>query len=121
MQHFVNTTKNKTVVMGRKTYDSIGHTLPNRKNLVLTYNNDLNLPGVTIYHDISKLINDHINEDLYVIGGKQIYEEFSKYADFYIVSYINNSYDCDIYMDKIDFSNFEIIKQDTTKPEFSIK
>jgi dihydrofolate reductase len=106
MQHFRKTTNGKIVVMGRKTYESIGKPLPNRKNIVLSkkqkcdikYVND----DVEVYTDFKKIISDYKNEDIYVIGGKMIYELFFKYANVLIISKIFGEYKCD------EFINFNL-------------
>jgi dihydrofolate reductase len=106
--------------MGRKTFESIGRPLPNRINIVLTNNNTYKADGIIVYTDINKLINDYKNDDIYVIGGKQIYDAFSKYADTYIISFIHNSYDCDTFAPQID-NNFKLVSEDNSHPEFTIK
>jgi dihydrofolate reductase len=61
------------------------------------------IPGVKVYTDINKLINDFKSEDIYIIGGASLYNEFMSYADELIISKINKSYNCDVFM-KCDFS-----------------
>lgn len=81
LEFFKNTTINKIVVMGRKTYNSIGGPLKNRLNIVLSQNTNFNPinPDVLVYNSIYKLINDLAkmeNKEIYVIGGQEIYNQF---------------------------------------------
>jgi dihydrofolate reductase len=121
MQHFISTTKGKTVVMGRKTFESIGKPLPNRENIVISKNKDFNFLGVKVYNSIDNVIHDYKNKDIYVIGGKGIYDEFMPYADVLLVSYINNKYDCDVFMQPINESKFKLSSSDDSDPLFSVK
>jgi dihydrofolate reductase len=109
MKHFRETTLNKTIVMGRKTLESIGRALPKRKNIVLTTNANYVFPNVIIENDINNILS--MKEDIYVIGGKQIYESFMPYADFLIVSVIEHKYDCDTFMKPIDNNKFNLKKE----------
>lgn len=87
LEHFKKTTLNKTVIMGRKTYESIGHSLPSRRNIVLTKNSKFKplttagFQDITIYNSIYPLLFDlkqtHSSENpVYVIGGADIYNQF---------------------------------------------
>ena len=55
MQFFKKTTMGKPIVMGRKTYESIGRPLPGRENIVLTKSQNLSIPGCKIIHDITEI------------------------------------------------------------------
>ncbi len=74
LRHFRQLTSGHTVIMGRKTFDSIvsrlGHPLPGRRNVVLTRDRMFHYPGVDTVHDIDAL--DQYN-DAFVIGGEQVY------------------------------------------------
>jgi dihydrofolate reductase len=74
LQHFKRMTLNQTVLMGRKTYDSIGRALPKRRNLVLTRNTHFAAPGIDVVHSIdaaAKLVAP--GDTLWVIGGGELY------------------------------------------------
>lgn len=78
--HFKNTTINSTVIMGRKTFESIGKPLPNRKNIVISNTLD-NVPGIEIYNSLEKAIVKNKEDNIWLIGGTSIYEEGMKFAD----------------------------------------
>ncbi|MDE6477544.1 MAG: dihydrofolate reductase [Mycoplasmoidaceae bacterium] len=107
MQHFISSTKGHTVVMGRKTYESIGRPLPKRTNIVLTNNKDLKIEGVEICHDFKKIIEMGKNQDIFIIGGASIYRQFLPYADQLIISKLPDSYKCEEFLN-FDLSNFKL-------------
>lgn len=91
MKHFVKKTKDQTVVMGRKTFDSIGRKpLPNRKNIVLTRNLEFNTKGVIFVDDYKNVLKLAKRENIIVIGGKEIYDLFMPYASKIFKTVINS-------------------------------
>lgn len=83
MKYFREITMGKTVVMGRKTFESIvasiGKPLPDRTNLVLTRNSSFTADGVQVLHDAASLAD--LARDVYVIGGAQVYAATIDQAD----------------------------------------
>ena len=77
MIRFKELTMGKTVIMGRKTYESIGKTLPGRQNIVLT---NSEIPGVQTAKSIEEAVKLSEN-DIFVIGGSSVYEQFLPFAD----------------------------------------
>ena len=77
LQHFKRTTLNKTVVMGRKTWESIGRPLPNRRNVVMTRQKAPEGVETMTFEEVLKLSQ---NEDVMVIGGGEIYALFLEHT-----------------------------------------
>lgn len=76
LKYFKETTSGHTILMGRKTYDSIGRPLPNRRNLVITHNPSFSAEGVTVFHSIQEALDTCMEEDeVFIIGGGMIYKE----------------------------------------------
>lgn len=98
LTHFKNTTTGHTVVMGRKTHESIGRLLPNRDNIVLSHNRDLKIEGALVTDDIQTVLDIAKTKDVYIIGGKQIYDLFVDYYDELIITRLPDSYVCDTYL-----------------------
>jgi dihydrofolate reductase len=100
LQRFKEMTTGNTVVMGRKTYESIGKPLPDRKNIVLTsqVEGKFLLPGACFINSIDKILDMNIEGDLYVIGGAQIYEQFYPYSDFIHLTITDDTYKGDTYL-----------------------
>ena len=114
LKFFKETTIKHTVVMGRKTYDSISKPLPNRKNIVLTKDKNAQInEDVEVYNDPEKILKDYENEDIYIIGGESIYKLFLNKADRIILTEIQESFDkADTHFPNFDKSNFKILKSD---------
>jgi len=86
---FKETTLNKTVVMGRKTYDSRGKALPNRKNIVLTRDHSWWVDDAIVINDPKKLVDVvDLYENIFIIGGADIYAIFMPYIEELHVSTI---------------------------------
>lgn len=115
LQHFKETTLGQTILFGRLTYEGIVRPLPKRKTLVLTRQLDyqINNPDVEVVTDLTAIINfyhQNQNEDIYICGGKKIYEETLPYADELIISYIKGKYQGDNYFPSFNFNQFNLIK-----------
>lgn len=104
MKHFRETTKGHTVIMGQKTFESIGKPLPNRRNIVLTQDDSFYAIGV----EISKSLEDtlasfkNIDEEVFVIGGGQIYKQSLDKADKLYLTHVDMAdKDADIFFPEI--------------------
>lgn len=97
MRFFKDMTSGHAVVMGHKTYDSIGRPLPNRENYVLTRNWNLSIDNVHVIHDI-----DDIPKDAFIIGGQSLYEKMLPYCDIVYVTKIHQTKDCDRHFPNLD-------------------
>jgi dihydrofolate reductase len=105
LKRFKELTTGHTVVMGRKTYESIGKPLPNRRNIVIT-RQDIKIDGVEIVNSIEDIKN--IKEDIFIIGGGEIYEKSIVFADRLYVTEIDCEIDADTWFPEIDLNLWEI-------------
>ncbi|ASP28030.1 dihydrofolate reductase [Spiroplasma corruscae] len=123
MQHFVDYTRGKDVLMGRNTFDSLKKKpLPNRKNIVITSRPlELEYNEIVIYNNLNNVLNEYkkIDKELVVIGGAQIFNEAMKYADKLVVSIINNNYDGNVFFPDWNKEDFNLIKKNECE-EFTI-
>ncbi len=106
MKFFKENTTGKIIVMGRKTFDSLGGLLPNRRHIVLTRSN-INLGSeVLTFKSKEELLNylTNINEEIMVIGGSQIYKEFITDANKMLITIVDASSKADAYFPEIDSS-----------------
>lgn len=113
LTYFREVTRGHAVLMGRKTFDSIvgmiGKPLPGRHNIVLT-RGGFSYPGVTTINDVQKFISEN-NEDLFVIGGKEVYNLTLCYCDRLYITYIDKEYKGNVYFPEFDLSNFKLISE----------
>lgn len=112
LKRFKKLTMNKNIIMGRKTFESLGRVLPNRKHIVLCNDMNLNIDdeNVLVLDDISKLDN-YINskEENFVIGGATIYKLLMPYVSKLYVTHIDEKFDGDVYFPEIDLNIWEKI------------
>lgn len=102
LKFFKQTTMGHTVVMGRKTFESIGKPLPGRHNIVLTRDRNYRAEGVEIVHSLEEVLERE--EDMFIIGGAHIYEQFMPYADKLYITRIDAEFEGDAYFPEIDTS-----------------
>ena len=118
MQYFQSITLNKNVLMGSKTFESIGKPLKNRYNIVVTnhqerYQHFLNDNNITFTNDIILYLKQYQGNkktDIFIIGGAEIYKQAWDYADYLYVSVIKNLYNGDLLFPISNFSDFKLIK-----------
>ena len=108
LKHFKEITMGKPLVMGRRTYESIGYPLPGRFNIVLSRNKSFLAGGVTVTHDLNyafKIAEDEASksevEEIMVIGGSKIYRETMPLAQRLYITEIHNTFDGDVTFPKI--------------------
>ena len=114
LKRFKTLTTGHTIIMGRKTFESIGRVLPNRNHVVLTRdkNYKINNENVQVVTDISKIdkfIND--NNENFVIGGESIYKTLIDKCQKLYITQINQDFDGDAYFPEINDNKFKIIEQ----------
>ena len=108
LKYFKNVTKGKTIIMGRKTFESLPGVLPNRRNIVLTKREDL-IDGVEVFHDVDSVLENIKEEkEVFVIGGANIYQQFLDYANkIYLTEVDETCDDADIYFPNFDKGMYE--------------
>ena len=110
MKFFKDTTMGHTVVMGRKTFESLPKALPGRKNIVISSNAEYQAQGATVVTSVEEALQIADNEEVFVIGGGKIYAEFLPYADkLYLTEIDAECEDADTYFPQ--FNKSEYIKE----------
>ena len=107
LAHFKRITTGHPIIMGRKTFDSIGRPLPNRRNIVITHNTQWKHEGVEAATSLETALAMLNGEDGYVIGGAQIYKQSLAMADRLIITEIASTYDCDAFFPKFDRTEWQ--------------
>ncbi|RSZ55877.1 dihydrofolate reductase [Massilia atriviolacea] len=97
LAHFKRLTTGHPIIMGRKTFDSIGRPLPNRRNIVITTNPDWRHDGVERALSVAHAIALAGEAPAFVIGGAQIYAQTLALAQTLIVTEIAHTFDCDAF------------------------
>jgi dihydrofolate reductase len=117
LKHFKEKTQGKTVLMGRKTWESIPkkyRPLPNRKNIVLTTQQDYETPQkVEVYDNIRDAIEAHQDEEIMVIGGESVYKDTMELAERLYITHVDQKVEgCDAYYPKIRGDQWQEIKRE---------
>lgn len=112
-EHFKDTTVGNSIIMGRKTFESLGEPLKGRLNIVLTKNQNLKekFSELLIFdnlNDAYKFCESNGYEKVFVIGGGQIFEKAIDEVDEMIISYMDFEADGDVFFPKINFTKWNI-------------
>jgi dihydrofolate reductase len=108
LKHFKAITSGHTVIMGRKTYDSIGKPLPNRRNIVITRKTDLHIPGVEITNSIDEaLLLCSSEAEVFIIGGAEIYKSALERTDRIYLTTVHQSFEADAYFPEINREHWQ--------------
>ena len=114
LKHFKDATTGHTVIMGRKTFDSVGKPLPNRRNIVVTRNVALQIEGVEVVNTLEKAISlCNENEEVFIVGGAEIYKMAMDLTDKIYLTVIHSVFDADTFFPVIDgavWTETEVVK-----------
>ncbi|WP_417900120.1 dihydrofolate reductase [Bacillus haimaensis] len=109
LKYFKNVTLGHPIVMGRKTYESIGKALPGRENFILTRDENYACVDCTIIHSISDIeaLSKNLNKEIFVIGGAEIFKEAFYLADKLYITQISEKFEGDTFFPKFNKENWE--------------
>lgn len=125
MKFFREKTKGRALIMGRKTFESVGHPLPQRLNVVVTRNPKFtsDAPNVVVVPDLPSAIEhckgkvSKYGEEIFIIGGGEIFKESMNLVDVIYLTRIHKDFAGDIVYPKVPAKDFELIEQrDRTEP-----
>ena len=119
LKYFKKITMGKPILMGRRTYESIGRPLPGRENIIISRNPAYQQEGCEVFHSIDSAIEFCIgNEELMVIGGASFYQALLPKASHLYLTQIHQSFEGDTYFPEFDRSEWcEIERVDITDDE----
>lgn len=104
LKRFKKITMGHPIIMGRKTFESIGKILPGRENIVITRNKNYNVAGITIVHDLVEALKNKTGE-CFVIGGAEIYQAALPRADKLYLTLIHDQIKGDTFFPSVDLEN----------------
>ena len=116
--HFKSVTMGKPIIMGRKTFESIGKPLPGRKNIVLSRNPDIKFDGVVCvkgFDDAVELVTDV--DELMIIGGSTIYEMLLPRVDRMYFTYVDADFEGDAWFPEFDESQWQEVESVTRQAD----
>ena len=118
LKHFKNTTLGKPIVMGRKTYESIGRALPGRRNLVVSHNVNLQIPDCEVVHSLEEVLQLLKNEEeIFIIGGANLFMQALPITQRLYFTLINNNFVGDTYFPEWQKNNWQEITRTQHKAD----
>lgn len=113
LKRFKQITTGHSIIMGRKTFESIGKPLPNRRSVVITRDKNFSHEGITVVHSIAEALEivKH-EEEIFIIGGGTIYEEMLPKADRIYLTTVHKSFDADTFFPKFDTNQWQIVTEE---------
>jgi dihydrofolate reductase len=108
-KRFKAVTSGHYIIMGRKTFESFPKPLPNRTHVIITRQKDFQYEGCIVVDTLEKAIAAcPQTEDLYIIGGGEIYSQSIHFADQLDITRVHHSFDADVYFPEIDLDVWEL-------------
>ena len=109
LKFFKATTMGCPVIMGRKTFESIGRALPGRKNIIITRNTNFSFAGGEVYNSIVDAIKNLNEERVFIIGGAEIYKQTQHLTKEIYRTLVKEKIDADTYYPEINLKEFELV------------
>ena len=128
LQHFKNYTTGKTIVMGRKTYESIGRPLPNRRNIIIS-STIKGIDGAEVFSSLEAALEALKHEDEIIItGGSYLFNDTTDIVNKLVITFVDTSIeDGDVFYSDIDYKKWNLVeesffqKDSENEHDFSIK
>lgn len=112
MKRFREITAGKSIIMGRRTFESIGRPLPKRKNIILTRDRTYRSEGCIVVHSMDDALNEAGDGEVMVIGGAQVYSEFLPRAHKLYLTLIDKDFEGDAYFPKYNKNEWQEISRE---------
>lgn len=114
LKFFKEQTTGKTMIMGRKTWESLGcKPLPNRRSVVVTTDQSYQAEGAEVVHSVEEALKYREDGELMVIGGAALFEHFIPLADRLLVTVIDEEFAGDVYFPEFNWNDFELVNETT--------
>lgn len=125
LKHFKQLTTGHIVIMGRRTFDSIGKPLPHRTNIIVTRQRDLDIPEIITVHSIQEALERFINDDrqIFIIGGAELYRQTLPFCQRMYLTEIQQDFAGDAFFPEYDRNHWlevsrEIHHKTENNPEY---
>ncbi|MCY1081415.1 dihydrofolate reductase [Archangium lansingense] len=124
LKRFKQLTMGHTLIMGRKTYESIGRPLPGRTTLVVTRQRDYAPEGVQVAHSLEQALEQARGDEVFIAGGADLYRQAMEHVRRLYLTRIGRDYEGDTFFPELDLSGWKLIAEEhhpatATEPPFS--
>lgn len=114
LKFFKRTTMGHPIAMGRKTHESIGRALPGRENLIITRQSGYQAEGCKVFSTMDDFIQycRKQNEEIFIIGGAEIFKETFNYVDRLYITLIHHEFEGDTYFPNFDLNDWMLVSSE---------
>lgn len=117
LKHFKEITTGGTVIMGRKTYESVGKPLPNRRNIIIT-RQDIKIDGCEVVNSIEAAIDLAKTEDeVFIVGGAEIYKQAMHLTDRIYLTIVHKNFEADSFFPEIEPKEWKEVYREDHEPD----
>ncbi|MBL7894214.1 MAG: dihydrofolate reductase [Bacteroidia bacterium] len=109
LKFFKSTTMGSPIIMGRKTFESIGRVLPGRKNIIISRNTELKIEGAEVFASFEEMIKNCDVEKAFIIGGAEIYKLSMPFVNEIYRTLVKSNFDADTFFPEIKPNEFELV------------
>ncbi len=118
LKRFKKVTLGHHIIMGRKTFESLGKPLPNRTTIIITRNTNYLAEGCIVVNSLDEAINAaKADENPFILGGAEIYKQALEIADVLDLTFVHYEFEADAFFPKIDFSNWKEVSREDFKAD----
>ncbi len=119
LKHFKQLTMGHPILMGRKTYESIGKPLPGRTSIIITRQSDFEADGCIVVHSVQEAIEraKQIDEEVYIIGGAEIYRQALPFTDNIALTKIHHNFNGDTFFPELSEDDWEVTSKEEHEPD----
>ena len=122
LKRFKKVTSNHHVIMGRKTFESLGNPLPSRTNIIITRNKNISFKNCVVVNSLEEALKAaKEDENPFILGGAEIYKQAIKIADILDLTYIHHTFDADAFFPEIDPSIWQEVSREDFKADAANK
>jgi dihydrofolate reductase len=111
LKYFKRTTMGKALIMGRKTYETIGRPLPGRKNIILTRDESYHAEGCLVVHSVESGLAEAGDREVMIIGGGQLYRLFLPLAERIYVTQIDSEFEGDTFFPTLNDNQWIVVQR----------
>jgi dihydrofolate reductase len=118
LKHFKETTIGKPILLGRKTYQSIGHALPGRCNVVITHDVNFQAPGCVVAHSIATALDAvSYSDEVFVIGGAVLYQQMLPRTQRLYMTLVDHDFEGDTFFPELNMAEWQQVERSDFLPD----
>ncbi len=117
LKFFKATTMGSPIIMGRKTYESIGRLLPGRRNLIITRSGDYKVDGAEIFHSVEGALKYCTEEKVFITGGAEIFKISMNLVNVIYRTVIDHKFEADTFFPEINKNEFKLVWEEPHKAD----